>query len=53
MITDPHWGFIITAYAVTGLACLGLIVRAVLDQRAQMRALVALDARGAGRKRDE
>jgi hypothetical protein len=50
MITDPHWGFIIAAYVVTGFACLGLIVRAILDQWAQVRTLAALDARGAGRQ---
>lgn len=47
---EPHTLFIACAYAVTGLIVTGLILRAVLDHRAQKRALAALEARGAGRR---
>jgi heme exporter protein D len=45
-----HAGFIFAAYAVTGLVVLALILRAVLDHRAQRRALSDLERRGAGRR---
>ena len=46
----PHAAFIVAAYAVTALVIGGLIVRAVLDHRAQTRALGELESRGAGRR---
>ena len=46
----PHAAFIVAAYAVTALVIGGLIVRAVLDHRAQTRALAELESRGAGRR---
>jgi heme exporter protein D len=45
-----HAGFIIASYAVTALVIAGLILRAVLDERAQRRALSDLDARGVRRR---
>jgi len=42
----PHAVFIVAAYAVTAAVVVGLILWAALDQRAQRRALVALEARG-------
>jgi heme exporter protein D len=45
-----HAGFIIAAYAVTALVVLALILRAVLDYRAQQRALDELERRGIGRR---
>lgn len=44
-----HGAFIWSAYGVTGLVVLGLVLRAVLDHRAQARALARLDA---GQERD-
>jgi heme exporter protein D len=48
---DPHAPFIIASYAATVLVIGGLILRLVLDQRAQKRALAELETRGAGRGR--
>lgn len=48
---DPHAPFIIASYAAWILITGGLIVRLVLDQRAQKRALAELEARGGGRGR--
>ena len=45
-----HAGYILASYAVTALVVGGLILRAVLDQRAQRRALSDLEARGVGRR---
>ena len=46
----PHASFIVAAYAVTALIVGALILRAVLDHRAQIRALADLESRGAGRR---
>jgi heme exporter protein D len=45
-----HAGFIVASYVVTALVIAGLVVRAVIDHRAQTRALAELEARGAGRR---
>lgn len=45
-----HSGFILASYAVTALVMGGLILRAVIDHRAQVRALEDLEARGIGRR---
>jgi heme exporter protein D len=45
-----HAGFILAAYAVTALVVGGLVLRAVLDYRAQTRALAELEARGIRRR---
>ena len=50
MDLGPHGFFIITAYAVTALVIAGLILRAVVDHRAQLRALADLEARGVRRR---
>ena len=38
-----HAAFIWAAYGVTGLMALGLVVRAVIDERRQARALARLE----------
>jgi heme exporter protein D len=45
-----HAGFILASYAVTALVVGGLVLRAVLDDRAQRRALADLETRGIGRR---
>jgi len=45
-----HGVFIAGAYGVTLLIVAALIVRAVVDSRAQRRALDVLESRGAGRR---
>lgn len=45
----PHAGFILGAYAFTGLVIAGLIGRAVSDHRAQKRALAAFGEAGRDR----
>lgn len=47
---NSHALFIIGAYAVTALVVAGLILRAVVDHRIQLRALADLEARGVGRR---
>lgn len=47
-----HGLFIAGSYAVTALVIGALIVRAVLDHRAQTRALGELESRGARRRSD-
>ena len=42
MDLGPHAFFIIAAYAATAVIVGGLILRAVLDHRAQLRALAEL-----------
>ena len=46
----PHGAFILAAYVVTALVIGGLVVRALLDHRAQIRALAELESRGMGRR---
>ena len=46
----PHAPFILAAYGVTALVLAGLVLRAVLDYRAQTKALADLEARGMGRR---
>jgi heme exporter protein D len=50
MDLGPHAFFIAAAYAVTALVVGALITRAVLDHRAQLRALAELEARGVSRR---
>jgi len=45
-----HAGFILAAYAATALVVAGLILHAVIDHRAQRRALGDLESRGIGRR---
>jgi heme exporter protein D len=45
-----HAGFILAAYAATALVVAALILRAVIDHRAQRRALSELESRGIGRR---
>jgi heme exporter protein D len=50
MDLGPHAFFILAAYGAAALVVLGLVARAVLDHRAQVRALASLEARGARRR---
>jgi heme exporter protein D len=50
MDLGPHAFFIIAAYGATAVIIGGLIVGAVLDHRAQLRALAELEGRGARRR---
>jgi heme exporter protein D len=50
MDLGPHAFFIVAAYAVTAAIVGGLIVGAVLDHRAQLRALAELEGRGMRRR---
>ncbi len=45
-----HAFFIAFSYALTALVMAGLILRAVIDHRAQTRALAELEARGVSRR---
>ena len=50
MNLGPHAFFIVAAYAATAIIVAALILRAVLDHRAQVRALAELEARGVTRR---
>ncbi len=45
-----HGFFIAFSYILTGLVVAGLILRAVIDHRIQVRALADLESRGVGRR---
>jgi heme exporter protein D len=45
-----HTFFIAFSYVLTALVITGLILRAVIDHRIQVRALADLEARGIGRR---
>ncbi|MCC2652041.1 MAG: heme exporter protein CcmD [Microvirga sp.] len=45
-----HTFFIAFSYIVTALVVVGLILRAVIDHRVQVRALADLESRGVGRR---
>jgi heme exporter protein D len=45
-----HTFFIALSYVVTTLVIAGLTLRAVIDHRAQVRALAELESRGIGRR---
>lgn len=49
-MSGPYFGYILASYAFAVLVVGGLILRAVLDHRAQVRALAALEARGVHRR---
>ncbi|MBM3081985.1 heme exporter protein CcmD [Chelatococcus daeguensis] len=49
-MSDPHAGFIIASYAFTAFVIGGLVLRAIIDHRAQRRALKQLEARGVRRR---
>lgn len=50
MIMGAYAFFILGSYGITALVVGGLILRAVLDHRAQLRALEALESRGMRRR---
>jgi heme exporter protein D len=52
MDLGPHAFFIAGAYVATALVLGFLILRAVLDHRAQLRALEQLETRGSRRRSD-
>ena len=45
-----HTFFIVFSYVLTALVIAGLALRAVIDHRAQVRALADLESRGIGRR---
>ncbi|MGO4526784.1 heme exporter protein CcmD [Microvirga sp. 2MCAF35] len=45
-----HTFFIAFSYILTAVVVVGLILRAVIDHRIQVRALAELEARGIGRR---
>ncbi|MGI6247358.1 MAG: heme exporter protein CcmD [Pseudochelatococcus sp.] len=49
-MSGAHTGYIVAAYAFAALVVGGLILRAVLDHRAQKRALADFEARGVQRR---
>jgi heme exporter protein D len=53
MDLGPHGVFILTAHAATGLILAGLILRAIVDQRTQRRALAELEALGLRQRPDD
>ena len=50
MDLGPHAFFIVAAYAATAVIVGGLILGAVLDHRAQLRALAEMEGRGVRRR---
>ncbi|HEX8167598.1 MAG TPA: heme exporter protein CcmD, partial [Beijerinckiaceae bacterium] len=52
MDLGPHAFFILAAYGAAAVIVAALILRAVVDHRAQTRALADLEARGARRRSD-
>ncbi len=46
---DPHTGFIVAAFLVTGLVLAGTIAAILLDYREQLKALARLSAMTPGR----
>ncbi len=46
----PHAFFILGSYGITALVVAALVLRSVLDHRAQVRALNELEARGMRRR---
>lgn len=47
---SQHDFFILSSYAVTALVVLSLVLRAIVDHRAQAKALAELESRGVGRR---
>ena len=50
MNLGPHAFFIAAAYGVTALVVLGLVARAIVDHRVQVRRLAEIEARGMRRR---
>jgi heme exporter protein CcmD len=50
---DQHLGFIIAAFAVTGVVLAGTIAAILLDYRAQLQALARLSGRTSGKDLDQ
>ncbi len=48
-----HWGFIVASYGAAILIIGGLVLRAVIDHRAQKAALARLEERGARRRSEK
>ena len=50
MMDTPHAGYILAAYLLAGVMVAGLVLLAVLDDRAQRKALEKLEAQGLRRR---
>ena len=53
MDMGPHATFIWTAYGLSATIVSALVLRAILDERRQRRALAKLEAQGIRRRSDE
>lgn len=49
-MSGPHSGFILAAYLLAGVIVAGLVLVAVIDDRAQRKALARLEALGLRRR---
>ncbi len=50
MMDTPHAGYILASYRLAGVIVAGLVLLAVLDDRAQRKALEKLEAQGLRRR---
>jgi len=50
MMDTPHVGYILASYLLAGVIVAGLVLLAVLDDRAQRKALARLEAQGLHRR---
>jgi heme exporter protein D len=50
MDLGPHAFFILAAYGAAAIIVAALVLRAMIDHRAQVKALAGLEARGARRR---
>jgi heme exporter protein D len=50
MMDTPHVGYILASYLLAGVIVAGLVLLAVLDDRAQRKALARLEAQGLRRR---
>ena len=50
MMDTPHAGYILVSYLLAGVIVAGLVLLAVLDDRAQRKALEKLEAQGLRRR---
>jgi heme exporter protein D len=50
LLDVAHGGYILAAYLLAATTVIGLVLRAVVDDRAQRKALEQLEAQGIGRR---